>query len=300
MAKIIFMGTPDFSVLALQNIAQHHDIVAVYTQPPRPAGRGQKLQKSPVHLKAELLGLPVFTPNNFKNSEDVEKFQSHDADFAVVVAYGLILPPAIFEAPKINTVNIHASLLPRWRGADPIRHAILAGDEITGVCIMKVEKGLDTGDVYLTEETPILSDDTGQSLHDILSVLGGNLILDYLKDYKMLTGVSQKEDGMTYASKFSKKDMEIDWMKTAKEIDQHVRAFFPSGAIYIVNDLPIKVKKAKIIEEQTTQKPGTILSKEDLKIACGNGTVIQLEILQRPGKTALPREEFLKGAKDVF
>ncbi|MHA1550120.1 MAG: methionyl-tRNA formyltransferase, partial [Alphaproteobacteria bacterium] len=278
-----------------ENIAKQHEIVAIYSQPPRPAGRGHKIQKSPVHLKAEELNLPIYTPLNFKEKQDIETFQSHNADFAVVVAYGLILPPAIFEAPKINTVNIHASLLPRWRGADPIRHAILAGDEETGICIMKVEKGLDTGCVYLQEKTDIVSDDNAQNLHDILSIIGGSLILDYLNNYNTLEGTLQKEDKMTYASKLSKKEMEIDWQKTAEEIDQQVRAFYPKGAIYKFDDIQIKIKKTTVLNEETKEKPETVLSDKELKIACGNGTVIQLDILQRPGKKAMNREEFLKG-----
>lgn len=288
------MGTPDFAVPALENIAKKHEIVAVYTQPPRPKGRGQKLQKSPVHIKAEELGISVFTPTNFKEENDIKIFQNHNADFAVVVAYGLILPPAIFEAPKINTVNIHASLLPRWRGADPIRRAIMSGDIETGICIMKVEKGLDTGCVYLKEKVDILPDDTGEALHNILSIIGGALIVDYLKDYSMLKGEVQLEDKTTYAKKLTKEDFKINWGKTAKEIYDQVRALYPIGANFIFNDEQIKVKKTKIIEEKTDKKIGTILS-EDLKIACGNGTILQLEILQKAGKKSLPRKEFLKG-----
>ncbi|MBN1783944.1 MAG: methionyl-tRNA formyltransferase [Alphaproteobacteria bacterium] len=292
--KIVFMGTPDFAIPALEHIAKEHNVVAVYSQPPRPKGRGQEVQKSPVHLYAESLGIPIFTPANFKDSIAIEIFQQHAADFVVVVAYGLILPPAIFEAPKINTVNIHASLLPRWRGADPIRRAIMAGDDETGVAIMKVEKGLDTGGIYLEERTPIVSDDTGESLHDILSFLGAHLIMEYLNNYNNLEEKPQSLDGITYAHKLSKEDFKIDWQKPAYDIYNQVRALFPMGAFFQFEDDQIKIKKVTLLDEKTDLKPGTILS-NDLKIACGNGTVLQLDILQRPGKKVMDRDDFLKG-----
>ncbi|MHA1574849.1 MAG: methionyl-tRNA formyltransferase [Alphaproteobacteria bacterium] len=288
------MGTPDFAVPALENISKKHEIVAVYTQPPRPKGRGQKLQKSPVHIKAEELGISVFTPKNFKEENDIKTFQNHNADFAVVVAYGLILPPAIFEAPKINTVNIHASLLPRWRGADPIRRAIMAGDSETGICIMKVEKGLDTGEIYLEESVPIIPDDIAENLHDILSIIGANLVLQYLDNYKTIKGKKQIEEGTIYAHKLIKKDFEINWKKTATDIYNQIRALSPKGAIFNYEGEQIKVKKSKIIDEKTEEKIGTILS-DNLQIACGNETVLQLEILQKSGKKAMPRKDFLKG-----
>lgn len=292
--KIIFMGTPDFAVPALEALAKKHTIVGVYTQPPRPAGRGYQMQKSAVHQKADELGFPVFTPENFKNESDIEIFKNLNADMAVVAAYGLILPACIFEAPRLNTVNIHASLLPRWRGADPIRRAVMEGDTETGVCIMKVEKGLDTGEIYLSETMPILPEDTSQTVHDILSILGANLIMEYLENHETLTGVPQSTEGITYASKLSKEEFKIDWTKPADVIYNLIRATYPVGAFFETEQTIIKVKEASLLNEKTTAKPGTILS-PDLKIACGNGTVLRLETLQRSGKQAMPREEFLKG-----
>ena len=229
--KIIFMGTPDFAVPALERIiASNHNVVAVYTQPPRPKGRGHHVQKSPVHETAEKNNIPVYHPKNFKAEEDKEQFQALKADVAVVAAYGLILPQAILDAPKYGCLNIHASLLPRWRGASPIQHAIWKGDQESGVTIMQMERGLDTGPMISKESTPITSTTTAQELHDALSSISGNMILpvlDELSENKEVTSEIQDDALSTYAPMLKKEDGDIDWTHSPQEIDQQIRALNP-------------------------------------------------------------------------
>ncbi len=235
--NIIFMGTPDFAVPALEAIFKSkHNVTAVYTQPPRPKGRGHQVQKSPVHLHAEIYNIPVFHPTRFKDDGAKEQFQNLKADVAVVAAYGLILPQAILDSPKYGCLNIHASLLPRWRGASPIQHAIWKGDDKSGVTIMQMERGLDTGPMILKESVPISSDTTAQELHDALSNIGGNLItkvLDDLSSSQAITSEQQDDAQSNYAPLLKKEDGKISFSQSVKEIDQQIRALNPWPGTYV-------------------------------------------------------------------
>ena len=228
--RIVFMGTPDFSVPTLMEIiAQGHEVVAAYSQPPRKAGRGMELRKSPVHEKAEQFGIPVFTPDDFKKQADVDAFIAHQADVAVVVAYGLLLPVSILDAPSYGCLNLHASLLPRWRGAAPINRAIMTGDEESGVMVMQMEKGLDTGPVLMAERMAIGVDETAGDLHDRLMVLGGDLMARALGALSR-TGLDahpQAGEGVTYAHKLSKDETRIDWSLDATAVHNHIRGLSP-------------------------------------------------------------------------
>ena len=290
--KLVFMGTPEFSVPALDAlIAAGHEVAAVYTQPPRPAGRGKKDRPTPVHARAEALGLPVFTPRSLKSDEALATFQDHGAEIAVVVAYGLILPQAILDAPTKGCLNIHASLLPRWRGAAPIHRAIMAGDAETGVAIMQMEAGLDTGPVLLSKALPIADDDTTQSLHDKLSALGAKLIVEALERYNSLTPVPQRDEGVTYAQKIDKSEARIDWTKPAVEIDRQIRGLSPfPGAWTEIGGERIKLLHSTLATGSAA--PGTHLG--DFRIACGQGAV-QITRAQRQGKRPMDTEEILRG-----
>lgn len=295
--RVIFMGTPEFSVAALEALhGAGHEICAVYTRPPAKGGRGMDARMSPVHLKAEDLGLPVFTPRHFKDASDIEKFESLQADLAVVAAYGLILPPRILAAPKRGCWNIHASLLPRWRGAAPIQRAIMAGDVLTGVCIMQMEAELDTGPVLLKRETGISGTDTAADLHDRLMDIGAALIVDALHQMDSLVPERQPEAGATYADKISKEESRLDWSGDAKLLDLQIRGLSPfPGAWFEANGERIKVLAARATDAEGA--PGTILSQSDSQapvIACGNGA-LELLRLQRAGRSALPADEFQRG-----
>ncbi len=253
--KIVFMGTPDFAVPALRAlIGSRHDVIAVYTQPPRPKGRGHHVQKSPVHLTAEELGIPVHHPLNFKALEDKETFQALNADLAVVAAYGLILPTTILEAPKYGCLNIHASLLPRWRGASPIQHAIWKGDKTSGVTIMQMERGLDTGPMILKGETDITPTTTAQELHDRLSMIGGDLIVQVIEDIaKNGMPEAETQDGSlsTYAPLLKKEDGCIDWSESLQEIDRQIRALNPWPGTWMEGlKGRVKVLKAHLADDQ--------------------------------------------------
>lgn len=297
--KIIFMGTPDFSVEALKCLIKAgHDIVAVYSQPPRKAGRGMSERLSPVHQFAQDRGLSVLTPLNFKDTESVQTFESHQADVAVVVAYGLILPPEILSAPTYGCLNIHASLLPRWRGAAPIQRAIMAGDKTTGVAIMQMDAGLDTGPVLMSKTIEITAQTTAGSLHDELSELGGNLIVDALAGLtnEELKPVPQDEQGSTYAAKITKAEGRIDWGNTAEEIDRHIKGLTPwPGAWFeaVQGDKAyrIKVKQAQV--DTGSGKAGEVLDDQFL-IACGRGA-LRISEVQREGKSVAKASDFLRG-----
>jgi methionyl-tRNA formyltransferase len=246
--RIIFMGTPDFAVPALQAlIDSKYKVIAVYTQPPRPKGRGYEVQKSPVHLTAEAHGLAVYHPQNFKSEEDRNAFQDLHADVAVVAAYGLILPTAILDSPKHGCLNIHASLLPRWRGASPIQHAIWKGDTESGVTIMQMEKGLDTGPMIKKGVLPITPATTAQGLHDELSLIGGHLVIEVLAELaagRPLPLMPQDNEKSTYAPMLKKSDGQIDWSQSAEEIDRQIRALNPWPGTYM-NGLKGRVKVLK-------------------------------------------------------
>ncbi|RWR06287.1 methionyl-tRNA formyltransferase [Paenirhodobacter populi] len=289
--RVIFMGTPEFSVPVLEALAARHEIAAVYSQPPRPAGRGKKDRPSPVHARAEELGLPVRTPRNLKSAEDRAALAALDADVAVVVAYGLILPQAVLNAPRQGCLNIHASLLPRWRGAAPIHRAIMAGDTETGICVMRMEAGLDTGPVLTREATPIGPTDTTGDLHDRLSAMGARMILDALDRLSDLIPQPQPETGVTYAAKIDKAEARIDWSRPAAELVRHINGLSPfPGAWCEIHGERIKLLRAAPAEGAAA--PGTVL--HGFTIACGTGALNVLEA-QREGKRPLPAADILRG-----
>ncbi|WP_420004120.1 methionyl-tRNA formyltransferase [Arenibacterium sp. LLYu02] len=291
--RVIFMGTPEFSVPVLEAlVAAGHEIAAVYCQPPRPAGRGKKDRPTPVHARAEALGLEVRHPVSLKGAEEQAAFAALNADVAVVVAYGLILPQAVLDAPAKGCLNIHASLLPRWRGAAPIHRAIMAGDASTGICIMQMEAGLDTGPVLLREETPIGATETTDALHDRLSAMGAALIVSALASLPELTPEVQPEAGVTYASKIDKAEAQINWSAPAREVDRQIRGLSPfPGAWFEESGQRIKVLASQLAEGSGAA--GTLLD-DQLTVACGSGAV-ELLRLQRAGKGAQDRETFLRG-----
>jgi methionyl-tRNA formyltransferase len=285
------MGTPDFSVPALKAIAAEHEVVAVYSQPPRPAGRGKKDRPSPVQSAAEAMGLMVRHPARLRDVAEINGFAELDADVAVVVAYGLILPKAILEAPRQGCLNIHASLLPRWRGAAPIHRAIMAGDAETGVCIMQMDEGLDTGPVLLREATRIGTTETTSDLHDRLSAMGAALVLQALARLADLQPVSQPADGVTYAHKIEKAEARVDWSRPATEIDRQIRGLSPfPGAWTEVAGERLKLLRSRLATGSAP--PGTILS--GLTIACGKGAV-EITDAQREGKRPMGADDLLKG-----
>lgn len=291
--RVIFMGTPDFSVAALEAVhAAGHDVVCVYTQPPRPAGRGKQPRPSPVQARAEALGLLVRHPVSLKSEAAQAEFTALKADVAVVVAYGLILPQPVLDAPTHGCLNIHASLLPRWRGAAPIHRAVMAGDAETGVCIMRMEAGLDTGPVLLRAATPIGPAETTADLHDRLAGLGATLICDALARLPDLDPVPQPAAGVTYAHKIEKAEAGIDWTRPATEIARQIRGLAPfPGAWFSQDGVRIKVLGATVAEG--TGAPGTVLD-DALCVACGQGAV-RLTRAQRAGKGPQQIDEFLRG-----
>lgn len=292
--RIAFMGTPDFSVTALDALVEvGHEIACVYSQPPRPAGRGKKLRPSPVHARAEALGLHVRTPLNFKAEEHRTAFAALDLDAAVVVAYGLLLPQPILDAPRHGCFNIHASLLPRWRGAAPIQRAIMAGDAETGVCIMQMELGLDTGPVALEARTPIRPDDTAATLHDHLAEIGAASMVRVLDDLsrRAVQMTIQPVDGV-YAAKIDKAEARIDWTGPAAGVDRHIRGLSPfPGAWFELGGERVKVLLSETAS--SAGAPGEALD-DALTIACGDGA-IRLLRLQRAGKSAVSADDFLRG-----
>ena len=291
--KVVFMGTPDFAVPVLEKLVEKHQVVCVYTQPPRPAGKGYKLTPSPVHQKADEFGISVRTPVSLRKSEEQQAFADLQADVAVVCAYGLILPQAILDAPKKGCINIHASLLPRWRGAAPIQRAIQAGDTQSGVTIMQMDAGLDSGDMLLVETCPIQSDTTAQMLHDTLSEMGARLIIQALD--LDLKPIAQPTEGITYAEKIQKSEALINWNLSATQICRNIMAFNPYPTAYtLYKGERIKIFTAVEMDEITDKSAGTILD-EDLKIACGNGTVLKVLTLQRAGKKMMSASDFMKG-----
>jgi len=288
--KVVFMGTPDFSVPVLDAIHKAHEIVAVYCQPPRPAGRGKADRPSPVQARAEALGLPVRYPVSLRSDVAAAEFATLNADVAVVVAYGLILPQAILEAPRLGCLNIHASLLPRWRGAAPIHRAIMAGDRDTGVCIMQMEAGLDTGPVLLREAVGIGAEETTADLHDRLSALGARLIVEAL-DRLPLPKVPQPAEGVTYAAKIDKAEARIDWTRPAVEVDRLIRGLSPfPGAWTEVNGERVKLLRSRLATGQGA--PGQVLG--GFTVACASGAV-EITEAQREGKRPMPAAEVLRG-----
>ncbi|CAB1370856.1 methionyl-tRNA formyltransferase [Denitratisoma oestradiolicum] len=292
--KVIFAGTPEFAALALEAIiAAGIEVPLVLTQPDRPAGRGQKLQASAVKQVALAHGIPVYQPERLKDPASHEPIRAAGGDVMVVAAYGLILPQAVLDIPPLGCINIHASLLPRWRGAAPIQRAIEAGDAETGVAIMSMEAGLDTGPVLLMKSLPITDNDTAASLHDKLAEQGARLIVDALKRLHELVLTSQPEEGVTYARKIEKAEGLIDWQRPAEELGRRIRAFNPfPGAATQFGETPIKVWNATLAEGAGT--PGTVLEARSnrLVVACGQGALALTE-LQKPGGKRLATADFL-------
>ena len=289
--KLVFMGTPEFSVPALRALARVHEVVAVYTQPPRPAGRGKALRKSAVQVAAEALGLSVRHPVSLKVPDVQAEFAALQADVAVVVAYGLILPQAVLDMPRLGCLNIHASLLPRWRGAAPIHRAVMAGDAETGVAIMQMEAGLDTGPVRLMRSVAIGAEETTADLHDRLSVLGAGMIVQVLGGLDRFPPVAQPVAGVTYAAKIDKGEARVDWSRPAVEVDRLIRGLsvFP-GAWTLAGGERLKLLRSRVVPE--IGEPGQVLRR--LVVACGAGAVEVLEA-QREGKRAASAEEVLRG-----
>ena len=288
--KIIFMGTPDFSVPVLNALHEVHEIVAVYCQPPRPAGRGKVDRPTAVHARALQLGLPVRHPVSLRSETAANDFSELGADVAVVVAYGLILPQAILDAPRLGCLNIHASLLPRWRGAAPIHRAILSGDLETGICIMQMEAGLDTGPVLTRASTPIGAEETTADLHDRLAAMGSALIVQTLAALP-LPAVPQAAEGITYAAKIDKSEARIDWSRPATEVDRQIRGLSPfPGAWCDIGGERVKMLRSRLAPGQG--QPGQVL--HGLTIACGNGAV-EVTLAQREGKKPMAAEEILRG-----
>jgi methionyl-tRNA formyltransferase len=292
------MGTPEFAVPVLASLIDAgHNVRAVYTQPPRPAGRGKRERKSPVHDCAEELGIEVRTPARLRDPAEHEAFRALDLDCAVVVAYGLILPPEILASPRHGCLNVHASLLPRWRGAAPIQRAIMAGDAESGVAIMMMEAGLDTGPVLLTEKVAITARTTGASLHDTLSEVGARLIVPALKGVLdgTLTARPQPSDGVTYAAKLSRDDGRLDWSRPAAELERLVRALDPwPGAWCEIQGDRLKVLAAGVVDlGKLTNDPGTVLDPQ-LTVACGDGA-LRLSRIQKPGKGPMDAAAYLRG-----
>lgn len=291
--RVVFMGTPDFAVPVLEKLSQYHEVICVYTQPPRPAGKGYKLKPSPVHVMAESLGIEVRTPVSLRKQEEQERFASLNADVAIVCAYGLILPAAILKAPRLGCINTHASLLPRWRGAAPIQRAILAGDKQSGVTIMQMDTGLDTGDMLMVGMCDITPDTTAQMLHDKLSAIGAELVIKTLE--KIPLPQKQPTEGITYAEKIQKNEALIDWTQSAEEIKRHIMAFNPYPTAYtFFKGERIKIFNAVVLSENTDEAVGTLID-DNLTVACGNKTVLRITQLQREGKKILNASEFVIG-----
>ncbi|MEM9330545.1 MAG: methionyl-tRNA formyltransferase [Pseudomonadota bacterium] len=298
--RIVFMGTPDFSVPSLIELAGHgHDIIACYTQPPRPAGRrGLELKKSPVHEKAEQFGIPVFTPTSLKGQKEQDEFAALKPDVAIVIAYGLLLPEAILNAPEHGCYNGHASMLPRWRGAAPIQRAIMAGDAFTGVNIMKMDQGLDTGPVALGERVDISDHMTAGELHDRLSILTADLMVRSMSALERgsLSLSPQPEEGVSYAHKISKDETRVDWSKPARDVHNHIRGLAPMPGAWCECVIGGVQQRLKILNSHLVEgsgEPGRLLD-DQFTIACGDGAVRPIRV-QRAGKQVQDVSEFLKG-----
>lgn len=305
--RLIFMGTPAFSVPVLDRlIAAGHEIVAVYSQPPRKAGRGMADAKSSVHSRAEALGIPVLTPQSFKSETERDAFHSHNADVAVVVAYGLILPVAILDAPALGCFNVHASLLPRWRGAAPIQRAIMAGDSVTGVTIMRMEPGLDTGPMCLAAEIPIAAHTTADVLHDTLSAVGADLMCDALARLEAgtLTATPQPAHGVTYAAKIEKSESRLSFAQPAAAVVRHIHGLSPFPGAWFEVRVDGIAERIKVLQAEVSVDPdlasrahgsdaGTVIS-DVPDIACTDGAIRLLKV-QRAGKRAVSASEFMRG-----
>jgi methionyl-tRNA formyltransferase len=297
--RLIFMGTPDFAVPTLLELVAHgHEVVAVYTRAAKPAGRGMKLQPTPVEIEARLLGIAVATPATLKTPEALEEFRTHNADAAVVVAYGMILPQAILDSPKLGCFNLHASLLPRWRGAAPINRAIMAGDAETGVMVMKMDAGLDTGDVAMAERLAITDAMTAADLHDALAPLGADLMVRAIGALERgkLQLIRQSDQGVTYAAKIEKAEARIDWSRPAHSVLRHIHGLSPFPGAWCEMPIESEAARVKILRCAIAEGSGAAgdLLDDRLTIACQDGALRILQ-LQRAGKAPMQAEEFLRG-----
>lgn len=294
--KVVFMGTPDFAVPVLENLVKEHEVVCVYTRAPKEAGRGQKESKTPVHLKAEELGIEVRTPKTLRNEQEQVDFKALNADVAVVAAYGLILPQPVLDAFPKGCINTHASLLPRWRGAAPIQRAIEAGDEKSGVTIMQMDAGLDTGDMLMKGEVEITDTMTGGDLHDALSQIGADLIMEALRNLDKIKPEKQNDEGMCYAAKIEKEESHLDFSLPAAVIERKIRAFNPfPGTYFEYNGERFKIWEAEAFDVASGYASGVIIPNDSgLLIACGEGMLLVTKI-QRQGKKAMTTEELLRG-----
>jgi methionyl-tRNA formyltransferase len=299
MLRVVFMGTPEFALATLTAVIEGgHDVVAVYTQPPRPAGRGMAERKSPVHVFAEGRGLPVLMPKRLKDEAEQRAFASHNADVAVVVAYGLILPKPVLDALRHGCLNLHASALPRWRGAAPIQRALMAGDSETAACVMRMDEGLDTGPVCLTDRVAIGPDTTAGELHDLLAARGAKLMQRALSDLEhgALACIPQPDEGATYAPKIDKGETRIDFTRPAREVHDRVRGLSPTPGAWLEavhGGRPERIKVLRTTLVEVGGSPGTVLDSQ-LTVACGDGAVRILQV-QRPGKRPMAAAEFLRG-----
>lgn len=297
--RLVFMGTPEFAVPTLLALAAHgHDIAAVYTREPKPAGRGMKLQETPVALAAHRLQAPVLTPKTLRTDEALANFRAHEADAAVVVAYGMILPQAILDAPELGCYNLHGSLLPRWRGAAPLNRAIMAGDAETGVMVMKMDAGLDTGDVAMAERIAITDAMTVTDVHDQLARLGADLMVRAIAALERggLQLTKQSEDGVTYAAKIDKAEAKIDFAKPARAVLRHIHGLSPFPGAWCelpIEGQPVRIKVLRCALAEGRGTPGEVIG-DDLTIACNDGA-IRIAQLQRAGKQPMTAEDFLRG-----
>ena len=299
--KIVFMGTPDFSVPVLDAVVgAGHEVIAAYTRAPKPAGRGMELRRSPVHVRADALGIPVLTPKTLRTEEAQAELAALNADIAVVAAYGLILPQAVLDTPKHGCLNVHGSLLPRWRGAAPINRAVMAGDPESGVMVMKMEEGLDTGPVALTARVAIGPNMTAGELHDALSPTGAALMAEALGQIEngSISFVSQGEDGVTYASKITNEETRVDWRLAGAAVHDHVRGLSPFPGAWFMADLGKGEERVKLLRAERAEgsgAPGSLVSAEGL-VACGDGAV-RLLTVQRAGSKAMSFADFARGAR---
>ncbi|CAM3925467.1 methionyl-tRNA formyltransferase [Vibrio aquimaris] len=303
--KIVFAGTPDFAARHLAALlSSEHEVIAVYTQPDRPAGRGKKITASPVKTLAIEHNIPVYQPENFKSDQDKQDLASLKADLMVVVAYGLLLPQAVLDTPKLGCINVHGSILPRWRGAAPIQRSIWAGDEQTGVTIMQMDIGLDTGDMLKIATLPIEPQDTSASMYDKLAELGPKALIDCLGEIANESASAEKQDDnqANYAEKLSKEEARIDWSDDAKHIERCVRAFNPWPiSHFVAGDKSIKVWQSKVVQQDTNQAPGTIIQADKTGIYVSTGkNILVLEQLQVPGKKAMSIQDILNSRANWF
>lgn len=293
--KVIFMGTPDFAAPTLKLLTQHHEVIAVYTQAPKPAGRGQSETLSPIHQLAIELNIPVYTPKTLRKSEPQEEFASLKADAAVVIAYGLILPKEILTAPKYGCINIHPSLLPKFRGAAPMQRSILSGDKETAMCIMQMDEGIDTGNILMIKKVPLDNDVTYAQLSDSMADLGAQMLIKTIEDIASIQPQKQSEEESCYAPKINKEEAELNWNNSAELLCRKVRALNPwPGTFFYSNGEKIKVLAAKAENSAHDYSPGTIIDEKNLIIACNEG-LFQPLIVQRPGKKPMATADLLRG-----